>query len=120
MEMQSAAQSGTGSKNDPQSQKPAQVYHINLDQPQISQASAGPTGGPQKPQVTMEKIGDRSGGYHVEVKHDGPPGHGPPPQQHLPEGVVYTPLIQGMPLHPNAVMQMTANSGQVCKLKFFL
>ena len=84
-------------------QKPTQVY-INLDQPiQQGSVSMPVQVQSQKPQVTMEKINDR---YHVEIKHDA----GPPHQ--LPEGVVYTPLISGMQLHPN-VMQMAGNTGQV-------
>ncbi|XP_037953667.1 early nodulin-75 [Teleopsis dalmanni] len=96
------------SKSDP-SQKPTQVYHINLDQPPISQTGSQNAGvQSQKPQVTMEKISDR---YHVEiVKHEGPPGHGPPPHP-LPEGVVYSSMIPGMTLHPN-VMQISGNPGQ--------
>ncbi|XP_055837847.1 G protein pathway suppressor 2 isoform X2 [Episyrphus balteatus] len=111
MEMQPQQQSAQGhsSKNDQQSQKPpAQVYHINLDQPPISQASGSVSVGSQhKPQVTMEKISDR---YHVELKVD-QSGHGPPQPTHLPEGVVYTSLISGMPMHPG-VMQMTGNPQQ--------
>lgn len=108
MEMQPQQQSAPGhsSKNDSQSQKPpTQVYHINLDQPPISQASGSQSVSSQhKPQVTMEKISDR---YHVELKVD-QSGHGPPQPTHLPEGVVYTSLIPGMPMHPS-VMQMTGN-----------
>uniref|UniRef100_A0A1A9VR49 G protein pathway suppressor 2 n=1 Tax=Glossina austeni TaxID=7395 RepID=A0A1A9VR49_GLOAU len=91
------------SKTDASNQKPTQVYHINLDQPPISQAGGNGHSvvQSQKPQITMEKINDR---YHVEVKHD---AHGPPPPHPLPDSVVYTPLIPGMPLHPN-VMQISA------------
>lgn len=99
------------SKTDQAPSKPTQVYHISLDAPSISQSgpvsSVPPGVQAQKPQVTMEKIGDR---YHPDVKHDAPPGHGPPHQ--LPEGVVYTPMMPGMPLHPN-IMQISSNPGQV-------
>lgn len=101
------------SKSDASGQKPTQVYHINLDQPPISQSGGGGGNGvqnvqSQKPQITMEKIADR---YHVEVKHEGPPTHGGPPPHQLPDGVVYTPLIPNMPLHPN-VMQISGGPQQ--------
>ncbi|KAM7341620.1 uncharacterized protein ACRADG_009343 isoform 2-T3 [Cochliomyia hominivorax] len=95
------------SKSDISGQKPTQVYHINLDQPPISQAG-GSNVQSQKPQITMEKISDR---YHVEVKHDGPPTHGGLPPHQLPEGVVYTPLMPNMPLHPG-VMQISSGPQQ--------
>ncbi|KAI8119131.1 hypothetical protein FF38_02358 [Lucilia cuprina] len=106
------------SKSDVPGQKPTQVYHINLDLPPIPQAGGSGVGGvssvqSQKPQITMEKISDR---YHVEVKHDGPPTHGGPPPHQLPEGVVYTPLIPNMPLHPN-VMQISGGPQQVYNTK---
>ncbi|XP_036330468.1 G protein pathway suppressor 2 [Rhagoletis pomonella] len=98
------------SKSDQAPSKPTQVYHISLDAPAISQSgpvsSVPPGVQTQKPQVTMEKISDR---YHPDVKHDVPPGHGPPHQ--LPEGVVYTPMMPGMSLHPN-IMQISSNPGQ--------
>ncbi|XP_067634359.1 G protein pathway suppressor 2 isoform X2 [Eurosta solidaginis] len=98
------------SKSDQTSSKPTQVYHISLDAPPISQAgsvsSVQPGVQSQKPQITMEKINDR---YHPDVKHDGNTGHGPPHQ--LPEGVVYTPMMPGMSLHPN-IMQINSNPGQ--------
>ncbi|TMW42547.1 hypothetical protein DOY81_012372 [Sarcophaga bullata] len=98
------------SKPDVTGQKPTQVYHINLDQPPISQAGGSSVSNvqSQKPQITMEKISER---YHVEVKHDGPPTHGGPPPHQLPESVVYTPLIPNMPLHPN-VMQISGGPQQ--------
>lgn len=104
---------GPVSKSDGPGQKPTQVYHINLDQPPISQAGGSGTVNSvqsQKPQITMEKISDR---YHVEVKHDGPSSHGVPQPHQLPEGVVYTPLMPNMPLHAN-VMQITGGPPQVC------
>lgn len=111
------------SKTDAPGQKPTQVYHINLDQPPISQSGGGGGGvssvQSQKPQITMEKISDR---YHVEVKHEGPPPHGGPPPHQLPEGVVYTPLMPNMPLHPN-VMQISGGPQQVtifCVFKFLV
>lgn len=99
------------SKSDVTGQKPTQVYHINLDQPPISQSGGSNVSSvqSQKPQITMEKITDR---YHVEVKHDGPPSHGGPPPHQLSESVVYTPLIPNMPLHPN-VMQISGGPQQV-------
>ncbi|CAD7015442.1 unnamed protein product [Ceratitis capitata] len=100
------------SKSDQAPTKPTQVYHISLDAPPISQ-SGPPVSAvqqsvqSQKPQVTMEKISDR---YHPDVKHEVPTGHGPPHQ--LPDGVVYTPMMPGMSLHPN-IMQISSNPGQV-------
>nr|XP_014102775.1 programmed cell death 6-interacting protein [Bactrocera oleae] len=109
LDLQSAP-SAPVSKSDQAPSKPAQVYHISLDAPPISQSgpvsSVPPGVQSQKPQVTMEKISDR---YHSDVKHDGPPNHGPPHQ--LPEGVVYTPMMPGMSLHPN-IMQINSNPGQ--------
>lgn len=62
----------------------------------------------------MEKISER---YHVEVNHDGPSTHGVTPTHQLSEGVVYTPLIPNMPLHPN-VMQITGQQVYEAPIKF--
>ncbi|XP_011181481.1 uncharacterized protein LOC105211648 [Zeugodacus cucurbitae] len=98
------------SKSDQASSKSSQVYPLSLDAPPISQSgpvsSVPPGVQAQKPQVTMEKIGER---YHPDVKHEGPSSHGPPHQ--LPEGVVYTPMMPGMALHPG-MMQISSNPGQ--------
>lgn len=107
------------SKSDVPGQKPTQVFHINLDQPPISQSGGSGVSGvtsvqSQKPQITMEKISDR---YHVEVKHDGPPTHGVPPPHQLPEGVVYTPLIPNLALH-SSVMQISSGPQQVYVTSF--
>ncbi|XP_017001559.2 mediator of RNA polymerase II transcription subunit 12 isoform X1 [Drosophila takahashii] len=94
----------------PQGQ-PMQVLHINLDQPAISQADlVAQVGGSisvkaSQPQVTMEKLPDR---YHIEVKHDGQPSHGPPPPHLLSEGVIFKPLLSELSMHTN-VLQISSS-----------
>lgn len=104
-------------KTDVSGHKPHQIYHINLDQAPVSQGGANlSTYATQlvKSHITMEKIADR---YQVEVKHEGTvkqtaPVHSTMPSNQLTDGVVYTPIIQGIQLHPN-VIQITSPTNQV-------
>lgn len=116
LEMPSAT-SVTNSKTEVSGHKPGghQVYHINLDQAPANQPSGSmPTNTAQlgKPQITMEKIADR---YQVDVKHEGAKpasAHGSMPSNQMTENVVYTPIIQGLQLHPN-VVQINNSTNQV-------
>lgn len=107
----------TTNKTEVGGHKPHQVYHINLDQAPANQSSGNlPTNTAQlgKSQITMEKLADR---YQVDVKHDGTKpasAHASIPSNQLTEGVVYTPIIQGLQLHPN-VVQINSSTNQVRK-----
>lgn len=116
LELPTPAGVAVNSKGDVGAHKPHQVYHINLDQTPVNQSSGGLNANAAqliKPQITMEKISER---YQVDVKHEvgikSAPVHGSIPPNQLTESVVYTPIIQGIQLHPN-VVQISSPTSQV-------